>query len=83
MPNGGLAERFIRANERAEITSGHDEHGDTDYQYSISSKGVVTVKKSTYVAPKTEGGDWVRRYDEIFKGPIEKFLAEFSPKAVA
>lgn len=32
---GGLAEAFIRANDRAEITSGHESHGDTEFRYTL------------------------------------------------
>ncbi len=34
--NGGLADRFHRANDRAEFTKGHDAHGDTKYRYTVT-----------------------------------------------
>lgn len=33
---GGLAERFIRANENAEFTGSHQAHGDTEFRYTVN-----------------------------------------------
>ena len=48
-PNATLADCFIRANERAELTGSHDTHGDTDYQYTITNRPdgrkQITVKR--------------------------------------
>lgn len=33
--HGLLPERFLRANERAELTRDHEAHGDTDYRYTL------------------------------------------------
>ena len=33
---GSLVEEFIRQNDRAELTAEHDQHGDTDYRYTLS-----------------------------------------------
>lgn len=36
---GGLAGRFIRGNSYAEFTGGHNNHGDTEYRYTIHQDG--------------------------------------------
>lgn len=47
-PNAGMADRFIRANARAELADGHDAHGDTDYQYTIKVEGDNDKIKMNY-----------------------------------
>ena len=32
----GFPKAFAMANERAEVTEGHDAHGDTEYQYTVT-----------------------------------------------
>ena len=39
----GLAERFLRANDRAEFTSGHNTHSDTEYRYTIHDDQDISV----------------------------------------
>ena len=34
--SGGYAEAFLRGNLRAELTTNHDEHGDTEYRYTLT-----------------------------------------------
>lgn len=43
------AESMIRANDRAEITSSHELHGDTDYRYTVTSS---TLKVESRVDDK-------------------------------
>lgn len=69
---GGLAEAFLRANELAEFTEGHEAHGDTEYRY--------TYEPGTDLLRAWE----VRRYDSekwecIFAGTLETFLNKFHP----
>ena len=33
-------EKFIRANEKAEICNGHDSHGDTEYRYDFTNSSL-------------------------------------------
>lgn len=50
--HGRLVERFIRANDRAEITTNHGHHGDTDYRYSVVGQGpgaTVRVDKCEHI----------------------------------
>lgn len=43
-PRGGFAFAFIRGNEDAEPSSGHDAHGDTEYRYTYREKtGTIEV----------------------------------------
>jgi hypothetical protein len=35
---GGWPCMFLRANDQAEFTSGHDDHGDTDFRYDLDEK---------------------------------------------
>lgn len=35
---GGMPARFMRGNDLAEFTGGHDRHGDTEYQYTIDGE---------------------------------------------
>jgi hypothetical protein len=60
---GGLAERFIRAVDVAELTTGHNDHGDTEYRYTITEH---TDKDPTLVVGGRKfsdpDGKWVGRY---------------------
>lgn len=60
---GGLITSFIRANEGAELTNSHDEHGDTEYRYEITQDGYgvdnVTVR---VLERKDYGKDWTGCY---------------------
>lgn len=38
-PNATFADDFIRANLCAELTPGHDAHGDTEYRYTVTTAG--------------------------------------------
>lgn len=42
---------FIRANEKAEMTSSHETHGDTDYRYTIEG-GRLTVQGRAGKSPR-------------------------------
>ena len=64
---GGFAAAFIRANERAEFTPGHNAHGDTEYQYTLSRGNILTVKK-------------VGQGPAAFVGPLAEFINQFGAK---
>lgn len=42
---GGLACRFLRANATAEITGKHENHSDTEFQYTIYHHDILTVRQ--------------------------------------
>lgn len=68
-------EAFIRANERAELTRGHDAHGDTEYRYTIDiARDTVKVEHRRYEP---------ERWECIWFGSITSFVnqhaQEFRP----
>jgi hypothetical protein len=42
---GSLACRFLRANATAEITGKHENHSDTEFQYTINHHNILTVRQ--------------------------------------
>lgn len=66
-------ERFIRANETAELTCEHASHGDTDYHYNFYRLGEMSVSKRTI---ERVGDEYEERWDFIFTGNIGAFLAD-------
>lgn len=59
---------FIHNNERAEIVSSHESHGDTEYRYT---KLQAILKPNFYVDHKDDLGNWVREYT----GTLANFLS--------
>jgi hypothetical protein len=61
---GGYAEAFLRANEGAEFTAGHERHGDTEWRYTLEGTRLSVYKRiwSDSDAPDTWplhwSGDW-------------------------
>ena len=54
------AESMIRGNDRAEITRNHDQHGDTDYRYTIDGHNLLAEHFERDETWKTVfDGDWV------------------------
>ena len=45
---GGYAEAFLRANDGAEITGGHEAHNDTEWRYSLNPNGHLSVLKRSF-----------------------------------
>lgn len=69
-----LAARFLRANDRAEFTDGHDAHGDTEYQYTVtlppcdasgSGREPMLVAKG-----RPDGGGW----RVVYSGTVREFI---------
>lgn len=61
--------RFLRANERAEITGDHESHGDTEYRYTLTGDQLTA---------------WERRWNGdtptwrvIFEGPLVAFINKY------
>lgn len=75
---GGLAAKFIRANELAEFTDAHDAHGDTEYRYTVNvgesnsndAGALMTMFERTGWNPTT----WKLGYS----GTIAAFLDKYS-----
>lgn len=68
-------EAFIRANERAEITDGHEAHGDTEYRYTIDlAAGTVSVQhRNLLVQPDKFRPEW--------GGSLANFVNRFAQQA--
>lgn len=50
-PRGGMACRFIRAIEGAELTGGHEEHGDTEYRYTVRGDQLTAQRRVNFSDP--------------------------------
>lgn len=59
---GGHAEAFMRGNPSAELTAGHDAHGDTEYRYDLVGDMLTVSKRTSWEgAPKFKPiwkGNW-------------------------
>ncbi len=67
---------FFRKNERAEVTWGHEAHGDTQFRYTINGEDVdatVTVSERPLST-----GVW----DPIFEGTLIEFLEKYAETEV-
>jgi hypothetical protein len=64
---GGLAERFLRGNELAEITASHEAHGDTEWRYTLIGTQ-LTVRKRTGGWPVVWSGHWAIFANEKLAG---------------
>jgi hypothetical protein len=64
---GGMPTAFIRANDGAELTGGHDVHGDTEFRYTFDD-GQLTVHKRYFGAGDT------RAWHVIFTGKWWDFV---------
>jgi hypothetical protein len=67
------AERFIRENEEAGLTTDHYAHGDTDYRYDFYRLGEMSVSKRTI---ERVGDEYEERWDLIYQGNIGVFLVD-------
>lgn len=65
--NGGFAERMIRANSGAELTSDFRQHGDTEFHYEIDADMTLRAHKWRY----TDKG---RELVPAFIGDIYSFI---------
>jgi len=67
-----LATRFIRGNQWAEFTAGHEAHGDTEFKYTINK--TTDVIYVTYSERQSDGAAW--RLAK--KMTIDRFLEPFA-----
>lgn len=61
---------FMAKNKSAEITEDHEQHGDTDYHYTIQN-GCVLCQKRFFK------DDLSYTWEIEFMGTIEQFIAEY------
>jgi hypothetical protein len=61
-------EKFIRANEKAEITQSHESHADTEYRYDFIQDGKVwkvLVEERKWIEDDDFEGIWAGTLDEF------------------
>lgn len=75
-PNASLADDFFRANSRAELTEGHDSHGDTEFRYIVRS---VTVSGDTIEQPMivAQSSPMINKWKSFFKGTLADFIDQY------
>lgn len=81
-PNSNFADHFFRAN-RTELTEGHNAHGDTEYQYTVTQngpwreEGIWSHRKPLHIVACEVIGfaDGKRPARVIFDGAMDEFLA--------
>lgn len=71
-PNAFFAETFILANPECEFTQSHEAHNDTEYRYSLYTKGEDICIK---VRKREEIG--LDLWDLMFEGPLYEFINEY------
>lgn len=71
-PNATLADDFIRANPRAELTPSHDSHGDTEFRYTVEIDGDERFGNPTYHLTVESGID--EDWETIFTGSLDNFI---------
>lgn len=67
--HGGQAENFLRANDRAEFTGGHESHVDTEYRYTVTMKGHLCAEKRMNLGTSQWSG--------IFTGELRDFIKRY------
>ena len=69
---------FLWANERAELTAGHEAHGDTEYRYDLEKSAgvwmVTAYKRKSYDSSEFER-EWF--------GPLSHFVNEYATQEAA
>ena len=69
---------FLWANERAELTTGHQAHGDTEYRYDLEKEAgiwiVTAYKRMSYDSNEFQM-EWM--------GPLSDFVNEFKSQEAA
>lgn len=76
LPNkrGGFVCQFLRANDLAEFTTAHDDHGDTEYQYTYdSAKDVLAVREASRDVCAGRFAN-ERKWSPVFAGSLARFL---------
>jgi hypothetical protein len=74
---GGLSCMFIRANDGAELTTSHQDHGDTKYRYDISGDGPEATLKVAKRRYDDGYGVVAEKWPTIYTGPLHEFIAAY------
>ncbi len=67
--NGGLAERFIRANNQAELIHCHEAGTDTEFRYTLNHQGILRV-----FAKDRVNNQWRIFYEDAWYQFVNKYL---------
>lgn len=80
---GGFADRFHRANHRAELTTSADDHGDLEYRYTVEPGELHREKGDPVLTVESVANDWSGKGEPaltvIYKGPLSAFLNLMGP----
>lgn len=74
---GHFAARFLKGNEGAEFTAGHDAHGDTEYRYTLTGETLTAWKRYGYGDHETwqtfHVGPWFDFVNKYGRGSFDGF----------
>jgi len=79
-PNASLADDFIRANSRAELTESHQTHGDTEYRYTVrtTQPNGDRLDNPTIVAQKRVGWGDDTDWKTFFNATLDEFVTKYN-----
>lgn len=70
---------FIRANERAEVTDGHDAHGDTQYRYTLRGSFLSVSKRYMGAGESNWQGFYTGEWHEFVNQYGRESIEGFTP----
>ncbi|SVE41821.1 uncharacterized protein METZ01_LOCUS494675, partial [marine metagenome] len=70
-------EKFIRKNDRAEVTASHEVHSDTEFRYDIHRHGDAFATSIGLKAYKREGYGEDATWSEFFDGSLNNFIETY------
>jgi len=79
---GGFAEAFLYGNaESAELTAGHDAHGDTEFRYTVTVEqgGKMLMRAEKAIFCEDFGGGR-KGWSTVFEGDLLAFVNEYTAK---
>jgi hypothetical protein len=69
---------FLWVNERAELTAGHEAHGDTEYHYDLEREAGVWIV-TAYKRKSYDSSD----FEMEWSGPLSNFVNEYATQEAA
>ncbi len=82
---GGYAGKFFRANENAEFSDAHEDHGNNEYCYTLDNAGQLTVLKRDWDSEKWQviySGLWSEFVNQELKFKKKECLYNFKRSAI-
>lgn len=67
---GTFADKFFRANPKAELTRSHDTHGDTEYRYSVTIDADRGCPSAIRIEERQQDDTWAL----VFAGSVHDFI---------